>query len=481
MQVCLVTPPSGFLLDERVFVTLGILKVASSLEQAGHDVDHLDLSGVKGYIDVVARHCMQTGAKFFGITATTPQLPAAAKVAAVVREMLPDAKVCLGGPHITLVSAAAKKGGMRAAKALAQLRELFDILVAGDGEDAIHRALAMSSGLVDADDPKGALFLTNSRLDATPMPARHLVDMSSYHYSVDGVPALSMIAQLGCPFACAFCGGRESPMLRRIRMRSTANVLEEMRHLHSTYGVSGYMMYDDELNVSKTVVELMNGIAELGKGEFRLRGFVKSELFTDEQAAAMHRAGFRWLLVGFESGSPRILENINKKATAEDNTRCLQIAHAHGIKVKALMSLGHAGESKESVEDTRRWLLANHPDDFDATIITTYPGTPYYDKAVETAPGMWTYTALNGDRLHAHDVDFLTEEAYYKGVPGEYSAFVYTDYLSSADLVAMRDALEADVRAKLGIPFNPAAKHESSMGQRSILRSSSGADKQLVG
>ena len=34
-RICLITPPSIFLLDERVFMTLGILKVAAVLEQAG--------------------------------------------------------------------------------------------------------------------------------------------------------------------------------------------------------------------------------------------------------------------------------------------------------------------------------------------------------------------------------------------------------------------------------------------------------------
>ena len=31
-KICLITPPSPFLLDERVFMHIGILKVASSLE-----------------------------------------------------------------------------------------------------------------------------------------------------------------------------------------------------------------------------------------------------------------------------------------------------------------------------------------------------------------------------------------------------------------------------------------------------------------
>src|SRR5205814_932034 len=123
----------------------------------------------------------------------------------------------------------------RAFHAMAQLMEMFDVLVAGDGEDAVFLALKQSPlKLVDADDPTSALFLTNKHLTELPFPARHLVDIESYHYSIDGVSALSLIAQLGCPFACGFCGGRESPMLRRIRMRSTENIVKEMVHMYKT-------------------------------------------------------------------------------------------------------------------------------------------------------------------------------------------------------------------------------------------------------
>ena len=48
-RICLIIPPSLFLLDERVFMTLGILKVASVLERAGIAVEMLDLSGVENY------------------------------------------------------------------------------------------------------------------------------------------------------------------------------------------------------------------------------------------------------------------------------------------------------------------------------------------------------------------------------------------------------------------------------------------------
>ena len=46
---------------------------------------------------------------------------------------------------------------------------------------------------------------------------------------------------------------------------------------------------------------------------------------------------------------------------------------------------------------------------------------------------------------------------YYKGVPGEYTSYVFTDHLSGEALVSQRDWLEAHVRAKLGIPYNVGA------------------------
>lgn len=490
--VCFIIPPSAFLLDERVFLTLGVLRVAAVLEQIGQPVEVLDLSGVSNYEEVVRKHVASTDATIFGITATTPQLPAAIRIVDRIRETREDTWTILGGPHITLVTAALRRdnkigiSNSRASRAMRQLAERFDVLVAGDGEVAIFEAINRggTAKLIDADDPNSPMFLTNGSYEQLPYPARHLVDVDSYHYTIDGERALSLIAQLGCPFECGFCGGRESAMLRRIRTRSSESIAREIEELYQKYNVRGFMMYDDELNVNKNIVELMHQIRDLQITlgvEFRLRGFVKAELFTDEQAKAMYEAGFRWLLVGFESGSPRILQNINKKATREDNTRCMQIAHSHGLKVKALMSIGHPGESPSTVDATRDWLLEAKPDDFDVTVITTYPGTPYYDRAVESheGSGIWVYTApKSGDRLYAYDVDFTKISDYYKGDPnGGYRSFVYTDFLTSGDIVSLRDFTEGLVRMKLDIPFNQKAesvRYEASMGQlpSSILRRS---------
>jgi len=482
--VCLVIAPSVFLLDERVFMSLGILRVAAVLEQHGVPVELLDLSGIENYEEVVRLHAMQSTAVQFGITATTPQMPAAVKVAKAIKSVRPAAITILGGPHITLVGAAVKrerKSGIdgRATAAMAALKETFDVLVAGDGESAVFLALEIAKSecpaFIDADEPKSSLFLTSAALTKLPFPARHLIDVDSYRYTIDGHRALSLIAQLGCPFECGFCGGRSSPMLRKIRTRSSDNIISEMTEVYQRYGVTGFMFYDDELNVNREMVALMRGIRGVQERlgvEWRLRGFAKAELFNEEQAREMYAAGFRWLLIGFESGAPSILTNINKKATRDDNTRCLEIASKAGLKVKALMSIGHPGESAGTVRATEDWLIETKPADFDVTIITTYPGTPYYDEAVrhDSLPGVWTYTyRKTGDRLHAYDVDYTRVAEYYKGNPdGGYHAYVFTDAMTADELVRARDRVERDVRAALGIPFNPSApamRYEHSMGQ----------------
>jgi radical SAM superfamily enzyme YgiQ (UPF0313 family) len=481
-SVCLITPPSAFLLDERVFVSLGILKVAASLESRNLRVNFLDLSGVENFLTPLTDYVAGCDDTAIGITTTTPQLPSVMKIAAAIRAIRPDIKLILGGPHVTLVYSAKKlehKRGTvngRAHRAAEQLERVFDVLCSGDGELAIFAALKPNSAkVIDGDDPRGGLFLTDQMFTDGPLPARHLVDLQSYRYAIDGHRATSLIGQLGCPFGCGFCGGRNSKTLRLIRNRSVASILAEVEHLYRRHGYTGFMFYDDELNVSKSLVELMNGLTDLQSRlgvELRLRGFVKAELFTEAQAAAMYRAGFRWLLCGFEAANPRILANINKKAKLEDNDRCVEIAKKHGLKIKALMSCGHPGETAESIGDIQDWLIRREIDEFDCTVITTYPGTPYYDFAVRhpTLPNIWSYThPETGDRLHSYEIDYSVCADYYKGDPnGGYKSFVFTDHLTADQIVALRNMVEVEVRSKLRIPFNPGAasvRYEHSMGQ----------------
>jgi radical SAM superfamily enzyme YgiQ (UPF0313 family) len=91
----------------------------------------------------------------------------------------------------------------------------------------------------------------------------------------------------------------------------------------------------------------------------RFRGFVKAELFTPEQARLMKQAGFKILLSGVESGSDKILTVMKKHTSREINSRCVNIAHDAGLRFKALMSIGHPGESETTIGESIEWAVNN--------------------------------------------------------------------------------------------------------------------------
>jgi len=484
-RVCFINPPSPFLLDERVFPSLGLLMVATLVKTIGHYlVSVLDLSGVVNYGEAVEDFLRTEHPYAVGITVTTPQLPAVVAIVDIIRQKAPETRIILGGPHITLVHSAfsreqqAKNETGRASTAFDQLYKLADVLISGDGEKAILLAMGPDPPkVINADDPKSHLFSSNEDLGNLPLVDRSLIEMGSYHYMIDGVPATSLITQLGCPFGCGFCGGRNSPTFRRMRSRPIASILSEMEYLYLAFGIRGFMLFDDELNVNGLhMMELMTAVIKLQERlgvEFRLRGFIKSQLFNQEQARLMHQAGFRWVLSGFESGSPKILNNMNKKATVGQNTACVELAKRNGLKVKALMSLGHPGESAGTALTTKNWLIDIEPDDFDVTVITPYPGTPYYDEAVPhpLLHDVWVYTR-NGDNLYSRNVDYGKVANFYKGNPdGGYESYVFTDHLGPEGIVALRNEVEQDVRKKLNIPYPSSAeavRYEHSMGQSGL-------------
>lgn len=483
--ICLINTPSTFLADERVIPSLGLVKVASSLEVQNIPVDVLDLAGIENYTQVVRNYMHNTDVNIYGLTATTPQIPAAAKIVKEIRATNPDAKVILGGPHATMVYTAyfleAAQANLsrqiqglkplpedelelkgRGAKAYQQLLDMFDVTVVGDGEKAVFEAIKPNGPkLIDAGNMKSPYYLKRGELEKYPYPARHLYEIQSYNFSIDGVPAHAVIGQLGCPFKCEFCGGRDSHAFRVARFRNPEHVVEEVRDVYQKYRRPGVMFYDDELNINNDkLTQLLEGLIKMQEQErvdMRFRGFVKAELFNQKQANLMHRAGFRVILSGVESGSDEMLKTMDKNTTRESNSAWVSFCHNAGLRAKALLSNGHPGERKETLLDTLEWATTNLSpdwDDVDITNITQYPGSPYFDKSTPhpTKEGVWTYTGKNGEVLFSEDVNFVEKADYYKGIPGNYTSHVWTEHLSKEELVHYRDWMESILRGHLNLP-----------------------------
>ena len=318
------------------------------------------------------------------------------QIAATIRRLRPDLKLILGGPHVTLVYSAKKlekKRGVvngRGHRSAAQLEAAFDVLCSGDGELAIFEALKDDAPkVIDGDDPKGGLFLTDQMFTEGPLPARHLVDLKSYRYSIEGHRATSLIAQLGCPFGCGFCGGRNSKSLRQIRNRSIGvdpgrgRAPAPRARLHRLHVLRRRAQRQQKLRRADERAVRPAIAARRRVPAARLR-----------EVGAVHAgAGRRRCIARASAGCcaasrPRTSASSSTSTSGPSSpttTAASATPSSAGLKIKALMSCGHPGESEQTVTDIRDWLIRNQVDDFDCTVITTYPGTPYYDLAVPHA------------------------------------------------------------------------------------------------
>jgi len=437
-----VNPPSPFLTEERVFPSLGILRVATSISINVENISFIDLTNNNDYYSALDDYIINNKLDVICFTSTTPQIKIVFDLCKYIKSKY-KIKIILGGPHVTLMQTSIDISTDdikdMIIRHMNELNEVIDTIVIGDGEETIIKAIFLDEKIIESMNINSNDFITN----------RDFIDVESYKYLIDGKKSTSLISQLGCPFKCEFCSGRNSKFFNRVRTRSVDNVIEEIDLLYKKYGYEGFMFYDDELNLNKKRFnELLFRLIEYQNKngvEFNFRGFTRSDLLTHEQAILMRDCGFKWLLIGFESGSNRILKNMNKMTTADMNTKTFELANKVGLKVKALMSVGHPGESEESVNETIKWLKKVKPDETDVTIVSIYPGCNYFNKSIKISNEHLKFTSKYGDALYIRNIDFLKQSNFYKSKSDEYSSYVHTDYLSEKDMVDSRNRIAENI------------------------------------
>lgn len=441
MKLLFIIPPSYFLKDQKVFPNLGLLIVAGSCKKAGYLVEVLDLNGFIDYKNIISSK-LTNNYDYICTTSTSPQFPIVWDILTYIKTQSSSQKIILGGPHISLINASIKKGCNRLSYDFKQIKNLVDIIICGDGEKAILEAISSNKKVIDADDRTSNLFIKED-LDNY-LPDRTLININSYNYLIDGYRASSIVSQRGCIFNCNFCGGRHTHFLKTYRCRSNTSIINEIKHLYYNYGYKGIMFFDDELSNNKNFYQLLQDLQQLQrdiKDNLYFRGFVKSEAITNDIAKEMYKAGFRWILSGFESASKRMLSNMNKSASIEDNNNCIEIARNNNLKIKALMSIGHPGESIDTIKETEDWIRKIRPEEVDYTILSVYPGTEYFDKATENN-NLYVYThPKSNDKLYQRPVNYFKDAEFYKG-NNNYSCYIYTDYLTPNQIVKERNRLE---------------------------------------
>ena len=173
---------------------------------------------------------------------------------------------------------------------------------------------------------------------------------------------------------CSYC---ESPLMGggRVRYRSPEKVYLEALELQK-YGFEGAFFFDDEFNLNiPRALKICELLAPLGMS---WRAMLRADLTTRELLVAMKHAGFHEVPIGFESGSNRILANIQKQCPVEKAIRAADLVHEVGLKLKAFMIVGLPGENWESIHESEAFLNRIKPDSVQFSLLTIFPGAPIY-------------------------------------------------------------------------------------------------------
>jgi len=119
-----------------------------------------------------------------------------------------------------------------------------------------------------------------------------------------------------------------------------------------------------------------------------------------EEYELMKKAGFRMLLFGLESGSQRILDEINKGLTVDEIVDSCRKAKKAGLTVHITVMFGYPNASREEELQTYRLakrLMANgYADTLQSTLVVPYPGSRLYETALKSgwlrySPGEWEH------------------------------------------------------------------------------------------
>ena len=244
--------------------------------------------------------------------------------------------------------------------------------------------------------------------------------------------------------ACAFCeSGRNGVIWDRfVRYENTGSVESQLREA-TERGHTGIMFYDDILPLNKPRTFVIMDL--LRKYNLIWRCFLRTDVISKQGGfdylREMAEAGLVEVLAGVESADNRIKAAIHKGTTIEQDTQVLAWCKQLGIKFKASIILGLPGESMESMERTREWILRERPDRVDVGSLIPFPGTPI--------------TRSHDFNGNGYDVEWTgeyNEERFYKGKGRSAEVVVRTSHLSSAEIAAFRDKLMAEIEAA-GIPY----------------------------
>jgi hypothetical protein len=402
MRVLLVQPDylrpgrPGLDLARGLLPSRSLLELAGVLQAGGHEVSVLDsltaLTLLEGAaVDVEAgldRVLAREHYDVVGIAVYTATRREARRLARLVKRRSPRTKVIAGGLHASMLA----EGLLRS------WREL-DYVCLGAAEEslpALLRSLEGKSGPVFR--VKNIAFRAQSgHVRLTGKPSYHAdlsrlppVSYRDYQKRLGGrrLPRAYVMTARGCVHWCNFC----SQLWKKVLLADPREVAEEITRLVRECGTEEIVFYDDCFGMRPDHAQAVLAAVKESGVEVRLQAVTRFDAISAEWLDPFRGAGGRDLLVGLESGAPRLRKRMNKHIREGDLCRGAELTRQFGLRLGVFLMFGFPHEEERDVEATYRLLQKLEPAHVISTVFDIKPGDLLFEFALQSqsiTPAAW--------------------------------------------------------------------------------------------
>ena len=387
-RILLIQPPYG-LVKGSIYKPayngppLGLAYIAAVLEKEGFNVKIMDAFTLASSKQEIIQTLKEYNPHIVGITTLTNTICDAVEMAKISKNILPDTKVVIGGPHVNALPEEVAR------------YPYVDFAVYGEGEYIMLELVKALSEDKKVDKIRGLAYMNKESkivvtppmpfiedIDSLPTPAYHLLPMGVYKprffWGVQG-NWMSIVTGRGCPFACIFCDVYRSQG-RKHRHMSADKILKEMEYLYNNFNVR-YISFDDTaFTLQKRKIKKL--CQEIIKKGWKLKWYCNSRVDTLPDITIlklMKKAGCHHIYFGVEAGDPEILKQTKNTSIAQVK-KAVKLTKKAGLDVHASFIIGLPGETKATVRRTFKLAKELNVDTVSFSIATPFPNTELYEE-----------------------------------------------------------------------------------------------------
>lgn len=272
-------------------------------------------------------------------------------------------------------------------------------------------------------------FTSSENLDRMPFVSKIYKDrlnVKDYFLNYCLYPMVQIFTGRGCPYRCTFCSWPRTFMGRKYRVRSIENVLNELEWVEENLKVKEVFFEDDTFTINKKrVIDFCKGYRERGL-DISWSCNARVDTLDLETMKEMKKANCRFLIVGFESADNGILKNIKKGFTVEKAKEFAKNVKKASLFLHADFIIGLPGETKETIEKTRRFIKEIKPEQLQVSVASPFPGTELYE-----------WYRKNGYLITEDPNEYLDKQGHQKSI-------VSYPWLSAEEIVREVDGILRD-------------------------------------